>query len=240
MELPDADHYYTEQLIRLPKLSISYTPVSMQPLQSNRSDYGLRENSILYLCCQSLFKYLPQYDEVFPRIAQGVRDCQFVFISNKSTLVTEQFHKRIEKAFSRFNLDIQDYAIFLPRLDARRYYTLNCLSDIFLDSIGWTGCNSTFEAIACNLPVVTLQGELMRARHSAAILHMMELTETIAKTLNEYIEISKRLGRDSAWRKTISEKVIAKKHLLYDDKECITVLEHFFEKAVKERLENIS
>ena len=110
------------------------------------------------------------------------------------------------------------------------------MSDIYLDSIGWSGCNSTFEAIAHDLPIVTLPGELMRGRHSSAILTMMGMAETIASPIDEYIELAVHLGLDSEWRKQISEKIAANKHLVYRDKTCITALEYFFEKVVEERL----
>jgi protein O-GlcNAc transferase len=234
MEPPDADEHYTEKLIRLPNLSIYYTPMDLPIADMNREAFGLRPKSILYHCCQTLFKYLPQYDEVFPRIAQQIGNCQFLFISNPNSSVTKQFRLRIEQAFSIFNLNFKDYIVFLPRLDPILYNTLTNICDVYLDSIGWTGCNSTFEAIAYNLPIVTIPGNFMRGRHSPAILTMMGLTETIAETLDDYIDLAVKLGKNSDWRKRISEKIATKKHLVYRDEKCITALEDFLEKAVKE------
>jgi protein O-GlcNAc transferase len=237
MELPEADDHYTERLIRLPNLSVYYTPLDVPSVAINRDTFGLRPKSILYLCCQSLFKYLPQYDEVYPRIAQLVGDCQFLFISHfRSNWVTEQFRSRIQQSFNDFDLQADEYIVFLPVLDPGEYYAINSLADVYLDSIGWSGCNSTFEALACNLPVVTLPGELMRGRHSSAILTMMGLTETIATTLDEYVMLAVKLGQDSKWRRYISDKISKNKHLAYRDRACITALEDFMERAVKERL----
>ncbi len=153
----------------------------------------------------------------------------------EARFITEQFRSRLNAAFSKFNLDADKYLIFLPRLDQAHYYALNGLCDVYLDSIGWTGCNSTLEAIACNLPVVTLPGELMRGRHSFAILTMMGVTETIASTLDNYITLAVKLGNDSEWRQQISEKIASRKHLIYRDGVCIKALEDFLEKAVNER-----
>lgn len=105
------------------------------------------------------------------------------------------------------------------------------MGDVFLDSIGWSGCNTTLEAIACDLPVVTLPGPLMRGRHSMAFLEMMGLTDTIADSLDHYVEIAARLGSDAHWRKKIRARVAANKHKLYKDSKCITYLEEFLEKA---------
>ena len=236
MEPPNAKDHYTEKLIRLPNISIYYTPLDLPFANIKRETFGLRQKSILYLCSQSLFKYLPQYDEIFPQTSKEVGDCQFLFISNRSTFITEQFRCRINNAFSRFDMNADNHVVFLPRLNAEQYHAVNCLSDIYLDSIGWSGGNTTLEAIACNLPVVTIPGTLMRGRHSSAILTMMGMTETIAATLDEYVELAVRLGQDSEWRHQISEKIAVNKHRIYHDRTCINALEDFLEKAVKETL----
>lgn len=237
MEPPDADDHYTEHLICLPNLSIYYTPLDIPEISVSRNAFGIREKSVAYLCCQNLCKYLPQYDEVYARIAKQVRDCQFIFLSFKrSESITEEFRLRIKHVFHQFNINADDYLIFLPVLDTAHYLALNRLSDVYLDSIEWSGCNSTLEAISCNLPIVTFPGKLMRGRHSSAILTMMGLKETTASDLNGYIELAVRLGLDTEWRKQISAKVAARKHLVYRDKTCIAGLEDFLETAVKEKL----
>ena len=64
---------------------------------------------------------------------------------------------------------------------------------------------------------------------------MMGVTETIAATPDDYVDIAVRLGNDTEWRRSISEKIAAARHLVYRDKACIKGLEDFFEKAVAER-----
>jgi protein O-GlcNAc transferase len=236
MEPADGDDHYCEKLIRLPNLSVYYTPVDFPEKSINRDQFGIRPQSILYLCCQSLYKYLPQYDEIYPRIAQRVFNCQFLFISNPSTFVTEQFRLRIKNVFDRFNMNADNYVVFLPRLDEGQYHSMNCLADIYLDSIGWSGGNTTLEAIACNLPVVTIPGKLMRGRHSTAMLRMMGMKDTIAATLDEYIDLAVKLGQEAGWRRHISSRIAGNKHLLYKDMSCITALGDFLVHAVQERL----
>jgi protein O-GlcNAc transferase len=236
MEPLDASDHYTEKLIRLPNLSICYTPLDCSQSNISRKTFGLHQTSILYLCCQSLSKYLPQYDAIYPRIAKQVGDCQFLFISDKNSYVTDQFRLRITQSFDKYDLNYDDYVFFLPRLDPSQYNAINYLSDIYLDSIGWSGCNSTLEAISHNLPIVTLPSELMRGRHSFAILTMMGMQDTIAHSLDEYVEIAVRLGLDSGWRNQISNKIKIKKNSIYQDKTCITALEDFLEAVVKEKL----
>jgi protein O-GlcNAc transferase len=232
MEPSDGDLYYTERLIRLPNLSICYTPLDFPDLEINRETFDLPPNSVIYFCCHSLFTHLPQYDDIYPLIAQQVSNSKFVFISYTSKIITEQFRSKIHQAFDRFKMNAEDYIIFLPRLDPDHYHALNCLSDVFLDTPGWSGGNSTFEAVACNLPIVTLPGKLMRQRHCYAILTMMGMTETIAATSEEYVKLAVRLGKDSLYRQQISEKISANKYRIYYDKDSVTGLEEFLTSAV--------
>jgi len=237
MEPPDTDDHYIEKLIRLPNLGFFYEPFESPVVEETRETFGLRQKSILYLCSHALFTYLPQYDEVFPRIAQEVGDCQFLFIAheNKESPVTEKFQARIRKAFDKFNLNHEYHMVFLPALSPSHYHAVNRVSDIFLDSIGWSSNNSTFEAVACDLPVVTMPGLLMRQRHCSGILTMMGLTETIASSVDEYVSIAARLGEDPEWRRYIANKISENKHRIYRDMTCITALEDFLEKAIQKK-----
>jgi protein O-GlcNAc transferase len=237
MEPEHAASHYTEKLIRLPNLSMFYSPIDMTNADLNRGTLGLKPDSILYHCCQSPFKYLPQYDDVFPRIAREVGNSRFLFSSHpKSNWITEQFLTRLKKAFKKYDLAADDFIVLLPFLDVQQYNSLYHLSDVFLDPIGWSGCNSALEAISCNLPVVTFPGELMRTRDSMAILKMMDVKETIAAGLDEYVSLAAKLGKDAAWREDIAKRISVHKHRLYHDKTCISYLEDFFRKAAAKRL----
>jgi predicted O-linked N-acetylglucosamine transferase (SPINDLY family) len=232
MEPPDGDSHYTEELVRLPNLSAYYEPPELKKTGSHRDNFGLHSDRVLYHCCQSLYKYLPQYDEVFPRIAQELGTCTFLFSSHaRSKWITEKFQARINQAFEKFNLDAKQFVVFLPFLNEEKYNDLFHLSDILLDPIGWSGCNSALEAISCDLPVMTLPGKLMRSRDSFGIFNMMGVHDTIAFSIDEYIGISIKLGKDSEWRKHISKKIADNKHRIYFDKSCITALEKFIENS---------
>ena len=107
--------------------------------------------------------------------------------------------------------------------------------DIFLDSIGWSGCNSTLESLSYNLPIVTMQGSLMRGRHSTAILRKMGITETVANNVDEFITIAARLANHSEARDALSRKIASNKHCLFRDRKCIEALEDFLDHAARQQ-----
>ena len=173
------------------------------------------------------------------RVTVGVDHCRFLFIKHPSSShLNERFVARLRKAFAEYGLCENDHVSLLPRLNSEQYQAMNRLCDVFLDSLGWSGCNTTMEAIANDLPVVTMPGDLMRGRHSHAILTMMGVTETIAESLDEYIDLAVRLGRESQFRSEIKEKISRNKHRVYQDTSCIKGLEAFLEKKVVASLQN--
>jgi protein O-GlcNAc transferase len=233
MESENGQEHYTEKLIRLPNIGICFPKPEVPELTKNRSDLGIKENAIIYLCCQSLYKYLPQYDYIFAAIAQQVPNCQFVFLKSPiSESITDKYRQRLTKSFAKFGLEMSDYCLFLPQMLKKDYLMLNLLSDVFLDSLAWSGGHTTLEAIACQLPVVTCPGEFMRGRHSYGILKMLDVTETIAENETEYINIAVRLGLDKQWRKTLVEKIGQNHHNLYDDVSCVRELEKFYQSLI--------
>ncbi|MEO0834460.1 MAG: tetratricopeptide repeat protein [Cyanobacteria bacterium J06642_3] len=231
MEPGQGHEHYTEQLVRLPNLAVCYKLISIQPEARSKQQLGIKDDEIMFWCCQSLFKYLPQHDDVFPRIAQELPNAKFVFIKLEAEFATNIFCQRLACAFKEFDLDYQDYCLFLPRLNSNAFNGTAAIADVFLDNIGWAGNNTTMESTAYNLPIVTFPTELMRGRHTMAILKMMGVSQTIAQSKDEYIQIAVRLGQDSSYRQQISQQIARNKHKLYRDLEPVRALEDWLLQA---------
>lgn len=230
MEPENAQKHYTETLIRIPNIGVSYPKPDIPTLTKTRSDFQLRDDTVVYLSCQAPYKYLPQYDYVFAEIARRVPQAQFMFLRNGVP------QERLQRAFATVGLKSEDYCVFLPVLPAHDYLMLNLLSDIYLDTFSWSGGNTTLEAIASDRPIVTCPGEFMRGRHSYAFLRRIGVTDTIAQNEAEYIEIAVKLAWEPGWRSEIVEKMKAMHGVLYDDKACVVAVENFYKQLVQERL----
>lgn len=70
--------------------------------------------------------------------------------------------------------------------------------DIALDTFPFTGSTTTFEALWMGVPVISLAGDTMVSRWSAAMLKKIKLGELIARTAEEYAAISQKLANDPA------------------------------------------
>ena len=233
MEAPDAQEHYTEKLVRLPNLSIYYEPVATQPEPVTRAELGLRESATVFWSAQSLYKYLPRHDPVYPRIAAAVPDCQFVFLEHHAGQgVTRLVRQRLTRAFAAQGLDATRHCVFLPRMSQAKFVGAAGCADVLLDSLGWSACNSALESLAQELPIVTLATPMMRGRHCAAILTMLGVPETIAQTVDDYVAIAARLAQDGAFRDGVAARM-KQKHRLYRDRAPVEALQDLIERAVR-------
>jgi predicted O-linked N-acetylglucosamine transferase (SPINDLY family) len=139
----------------------------------------------------------------------------------------------LKRAFAAAGLRADDHCVFLNRLSQNKFVAAAGLTDVFLDSIGWSGCNSALECLAQALPIVTFEGKTMRGRHCAAILRMLDVPETIATTIDGYVAVATRLGRDSQFRQAISARMAENRDKVYRDRAPVTALEDFIERSVR-------
>jgi protein O-GlcNAc transferase len=234
MEPPGADAHYTEKLVRLPNLGVAYVPPPIAASTVTRETVGLRSDAIVFWCGQHLPKFLPEFDGVFARIAREVDNAQFVFLASpRGEEVTAAFRRRLARAFAAEGLDVARHAVMLGRLVTADFVGVARVSDVFLDSIGWSGCNSALECLAAELPILTWPGPFMRGRHCAAILQMLGVTDTIAASADDYVAIAVRLARDPAWRAALSARMGANRARLYADPAPVRALEAFIENVVR-------
>ena len=113
------------------------------------------------------------------------------------------------------------------------FLNLNLVCDVFLDTFGWSGGHTTIDALSCDLPVVTCPGEFLRGRHGYGILKMLGVTDTVAQTEEEYIEIATKLILEPDWKQELVTKIRNNIERLYEDKTCVKGLHDFYEEAIK-------
>jgi len=219
MEPANAGVCYSEKLVRLAGLSFTWSaPVFKQTSVLSRDRYALADKDIVYLCVQNLSKYLPQHDYMLVEISRQVLRSKMVFIESDE-FVTERLKLRLSACFAAAGLSFDDRVRFIPRRGREDYHALNRMADAFRDTPEWSGCNSTLEALHCDLPVVTMRGALMRGRHSSAIYERMQYRTLTAKDEAQYIALAVRLGKDRAWRAQQRECIARSKDRLIDDLE---------------------
>ncbi|HEY1719837.1 MAG TPA: radical SAM protein [Magnetospirillaceae bacterium] len=232
MEPANGDSHYSETLVRLPNLSVYYEPLPADTGSATRTTLGLRDDATVYVCCQTLYKYHAAYDRLFPAIAAKVPNAQFLLIADSNPATTDAVRARLTAAFAAIGLNAARHLVFTPPVAPTDFPALLKSGDIYLDSLSWSGGNTTLEAATCGLPIITLPGTFMRGRHSAAILRQMGLDQYIAANEQAYLDLAVRLGTDTTARHEAAGLVAANREKLFRDLKPVRALEQFLIQAV--------
>jgi protein O-GlcNAc transferase len=215
MEPSGADTHYVERLLRLPGIGTCYRRLSV-PDAAPRARFNLPEDRVLFFCPQSLFKIHPDNDALFAAVLAANPKATLVMFEGRHPRVTQRLLGRIGRVFDAHGVPVGDRLIVLPTFPHDDFMRVNLACDAMLDTLYWSGGNTSLDALACGLPVVTLPGDFMRGRQSAAMLRLAGAPELIARDRDDYIAIATRLARDAAWRNDVAASIRTGRAALFD------------------------
>ena len=220
MEPPGAQAHYREALAPLPGLGTRY-PRPAGASAKSRAELGLPKGRA-YLCPQSLFKIHPDNDALFSAIVAADPKASLVFFRDNDAPLTQAFGARLAAAGIASRR-----LVFLERMAHADYLRVNALSDVMLDTRHWSGGNTSLDALAMGLPVVTLPGKFMRGRQSLAMLRRLGVDDLVATDVADYVRIATRVAADGAFREELSHRILAGHAQLFDDARPVRALEAF-------------
>ena len=64
-------------------------------------------------------------------------------------------------------------------------------------------------------PIVTLDSAFMRGRVTSGLYRLMEITELTASSLEEYVAIAVRLGKERDYNLALSRRIEERRDILY-------------------------
>lgn len=215
MEPADAREHYVEPLLRLPGIGTCYRQPAL-PAAVARGHFRLPDDRVLLLCPQSLFKVHPDNDDLYARVLAANPATTLVMFDGRHPRVTDRFMRRLAGVFERHGLAIRERTIVLPALPHEDYLRVNLACDAMLDTLHWSGGNTTLDALACGLPVVTLPGPFMRGRQSAAMLRAVGAEMLVAADREDYVRIASQLVDDAGSRHAIARTIRDGRGALFD------------------------
>lgn len=225
-----ADAHYSERLFALRGLGTLayYFEPPRQPRAKSRADFGFDADAHLYLCPQNLFKIHPELDALFGAILRGDPRGRIVLVEARLAAWNARLSARLQRAIP----DVADRVVFVPRMDSADYIDLIACADVMLDTIHFNGMNTSLEAFAVGTPVVTWPREFQRGRHTHGMYQRMGIVDgTVARTGEEYVALALALGTDPAHRRAIAQRIVERKHLLFEDRAVLAEFERFFLEA---------
>ena len=225
METDLSHEHYSEKLIKLPDLGVDYDEHQYNKIRD--TNYKKEKSKVIFLSLQSSYKLLPQHDHIYFDIIDKNYNCKFWFIGTKNNFISEKFKERIQLICDKKKLSIDDFFTFYPKMSYENYLNLINKSDIILDSLDWSGFNTTLDAFIFNKPVITLAGSFMRSRHSFAILKILKIEDLISQDKKNYVEKALNLSKNSALLEIMNEKIKLNKKILFNNHKTIKFLENF-------------
>jgi predicted O-linked N-acetylglucosamine transferase (SPINDLY family) len=226
MEPEDGDSHYIESLVRLPGMGTRYAKADVGTTLS-RTDLGLPEAAHLYLFPHAPCKIHPENDALVAGILAADPAGVLVLCDGFVPGQGRMLRQRLETALAERGVTPNRLRM-LPHLPRASFLEANRLCDVMLDTTRWSGGNTTLDALAAGLPVVTRRGRFMRGRQSAGMLEFIGLPELIAQNDDDYVDIALRLGRDKHWRDEVSCRIAAGRERLFDDRAPVAALAAFF------------
>jgi predicted O-linked N-acetylglucosamine transferase (SPINDLY family) len=228
IEPPDASRHYTEKLVRLKTLPFYYYRPAAPITLKRRADFGLAEKDHIYGCLQTLFKFHPQFDVLLGDILRRDPRGQLVLIRGKYP----HWDELLKQRFAATMPDVCQRITWLPPQPREDFLNLMRLADVLLDTIHFGGGNTSYEAFALGVPVVTLPASLTRGRITYALYKKMGVMDCVADTPADYCRRAVELGTNADYRQTVRERILAASDNLFEESQAAIELAGFFRDAV--------
>lgn len=200
------ERFHTEQLARLPECQwrhVAYAnlpPVDELPLLRNgyltlgSFNKATKLNEQVLRLWAEILKAIPQSRLILASVPRGRAEERFTAILASAGVTGD----RLE---------------LMPRIPYQDYLATLGKVDIALDPFPYNGGTTTLDTLVMGVPLVTLAGDHSVARGGVSLLSNAGLTELVAATPQEYVEIVQQLANDpvrlAVLRKSLRERVMA-------------------------------
>ncbi len=217
MEPEDGPEHYSESLITLPGLGTRYVcPAATN--SASRTQLGLPVDKHIYLVPQSLFKIHPDNDEIYMQILERDSNAVLLFFAFSTGPELDAFIQRLQRALHKHEIEARSQIKFLPRLSWERFLEVNAVADVMLDSLHWSGGQTSLDALASDLPVVTLPGRFMRGRQTQAMLKIIGVPELIAQSPGHYVDLAIEVATNKHYNSQLRKRLAEGKSKLFDQR----------------------
>jgi predicted O-linked N-acetylglucosamine transferase (SPINDLY family) len=204
MEPNNAALHYTEKLHCLPGLGTHYAAPSRPPILT-KSELKLPTHPLV-LVPQSVFKLLPQNDARLTALAQRCAAAEFVLFEGESSAMTMAMQMRLRQTFIAHDLDPKRLH-WLPLRSRENYLQVNALCDLKLSSFGWSGGNTSLDALRMDVPIVTCSGKFMRGRQSTGMLQLLGLPQLVAVDERGLVDTAARILENPDLRRELAAQI---------------------------------
>ncbi|CAM9740156.1 unnamed protein product, partial [Scytosiphon promiscuus] len=265
--IAEKDEPYSEQVILLGGQGIWYDRPTAQQLPAGLGDPGTRENtklglrrglkarlgveedSVIFMCPQSLFKLKPDFDLVLRDIilafdgSNSNRNSTTNSNTGKAYLVLMEGHRKLwtEALWRRLRVSVPEMiplVKMVPRTSAgKEFYTLLASADVLLHPFPFGGSKTAADGLALAVPTVAMEGDALPGRMAFSLYNSMGLAGPadrgccVARDRESYVELAVRLGRDGRYRQWASDLISRRSWCLWERREVVLEWAKFLSRA---------
>ena len=182
------DEFYSEKSIRLPHSFWCYRPMDGTPLVNPLP--AVSAGFITFGCLNNFAKVTPAALRLWATVLIQTPQSRLLLLCPEGSARTNTLaffaSQQVQSA------RVQFVPMTLPENHMQRYHAI----DICLDPLPYTGHTTTLDALWMGVPVVTLAGTTSLSRGSVTALTQVGLESLIAKSADQYVEITTSLASD--------------------------------------------
>lgn len=210
-----ADEHYSETLVRLKGMPVSYRRPTLPAQPLSRAQLGWQEDRHYYVCPMTLFKIHPDWDLAIAEILRQDPLGEVLLFCYQQT----ELHTQLQARFERVCPDVAERIRFLPWADSETFFSVLMQADVLLDSFHFGGGSTHFLCLATGTPLVTWPGPFLRGRSGAAFYQRMGLPEAVAQSQTDFVHKAVTWACDRSQQQALKSSILANHHVLYDNPE---------------------
>jgi protein O-GlcNAc transferase len=201
------EQFYTEKLIRMPKSFLCYLSDKECPEVGPLP--ALISGHITFGSFNNFAKVSPEVVKLWTKILKSIPNSRLIMkaksFSDRST------RDNVTTIFIQKSISAEKIVMLPPEPSIRGHLEIYNRIDIGLDTFPYNGTTTTCEAMWMGVPVITLAGNTHASRVGMSLLSNVGLQELIARSPDEYLEItvalSKNLNRLQSLRESLRDRM---------------------------------
>lgn len=192
---PQADTWYSESLLRLPRGQWCYRPPDTAIAAGA---FPAAPGRISFAVFNRFDKITDDMIALWAGILAATPQACLVIRGVPGTELREHLSDRLARAGC-----MPERAALLGRVPQDQYWQSYHAADIALDTYPYNGVTTTCESLWMGVPVVTLAGRFGASRCASSLLTTVGLPELVASSVEDYLRIAVDLAHDPARLRTL-------------------------------------
>lgn len=205
IEPPNAQELYTEKLLRMPGY---FLPRYERPAPARAAAAG---GNHVYFCPQSLFKLHPDFDRALKGILERDAKGEILLLGGN-----RRWEEAIQARLAGTLGEAARRVRFMPPASHAAFLGQIAAADVIIDPFHFGGCNTSCEALALGVPVVTLPSFQLPGRFTMGLYRELGIDACIAQSEGDFIDRAVRFASEPDHRRAVSAQILERAPALFD------------------------